>query len=339
MNPFIYKAFLRHGSAEKPKRIISRAPSEAGSMPSLTSSSEESPIVGAGSGKLARTKTLPVNGARSILTPSTAERAAVNALQSSEKTAVNALLMAAMAMTEMSGQEHTNNRSNNENTHNASVSTTNNNDISAKDTVTTAATSSPPLDIRRHNIDQYGSEKNNCSPEATIRADDQFETPQRNLLKKFMSPKRKANETKIQKEIPLTKNKSDHNKSKSSSLRMASLDDSIDNEDDDDDDESPKRDREHPGDGIPSMHQKMKRSRLGSLKKGARLVEGGNSSVLEATNGVVPMVMSTPAKHTSTEGKITDLTPVSARCIDFKKMRVNDSNSDPAVVDTASTSY
>jgi len=60
---------------------------------------------------------------------------------------------------------------------------------------------------------------------------------------------------------------------------------------------------------------------------------------LEATNGVVPMVMSTPAKHTSTEGKITDLTPVSARCIDFKKMRVNDSNSDPAVVDTASTSY
>mmetsp|Transcript_27955 Transcript_27955/g.31405 ORF Transcript_27955/g.31405 Transcript_27955/m.31405 type:complete len:811 (-) Transcript_27955:257-2689(-) len=331
-------AFLRHGSAEKPKRIISRGPSEAGSMPSLTSSSEESPIVGADSGNLTHTKNLPVNGTRSILTPSTAERAAVNALQSSEKTAVNALLMAAMAMTEMSGQEHTNNRSNNENAHDASASTTNNTDISAKDTVTSAATSSPLLDNHRNNIDQYGNENNNCSPEATIRTDDQFETPQRNLLKKFISPKRKANEIKIQNEMPLTKNKSDHTKSKSSSFRMTSLDDSIDNEDgDDDDDESPKRDREHLVDGIPSIHQKIKRSRLGSLKKGARLVEGGNSSDLEATNGVVPMVMSTPAKHTNS--KITDLTPVSARCIDFKKMRVNDSNSDPAVVDTASTGY
>ena len=314
----IYQAFLKHGSAEKPKRIISRAPSEAGSMPSLASSSEGSPVVGSNiNNKSLRTKNLIVNGARSIPAPSTAERAAVDALKSSEKTAVNALLMAAMAMTEMSG-------------HDSSPSTTNRAVTSAKDTAATAATSSPPLNNRQNNSDRYGSEKN-CSPEATIRAeDDQFETPQKNLLKKFMSPKRKAGDTNVKVEASSTKNDLDRKVSKSSSHKTASPDTSVDDENDDSD-ESPKR--EHPGDGTPSLRQKIKRSRLGSLKKGVRLMERENSNDPKATDGVVPMALSTPAKGTGTEGKITDLTPVSARCIDFKKMRVNDSSSDPAVAE------
>jgi hypothetical protein len=226
--------------------------------------------------------------------------------------------MAAMAMTEMSG-------------HDASALTTNNTDISAKNTVTSAATSSPPLNNRQMNSDHYGNEKN-CSPEATIRAeDDQFETPQKNLLKKFMSPKRKASDTNVKEEASSTKNDLDRKVSKSSSHKTASPDTSVDEDENDDEDESPKR--EHPGDGTPSLRQKIKRSRLGSLKKGVRLMKSENSSDPKATDGVVPMALSTPAKGTSTESKITDLTPVSARCIDFKKMRVNDSSSDPAVAE------
>jgi len=223
-----------------------------------------------------------------------------------------------MAMTEMSG-------------HDASALTTNNTDTSAKNTVTSAATSSPPLNNRQMNSDHYGNEKN-CSPEATIRAeDDQFETPQKNLLKKFMSPKRKASDTNVKEEASSTKNDLDRKVSKSSSHKTASPDTSVDEDENDDEDESPKR--EHPGDGTPSLRQKIKRSRLGSLKKGVRLMKSENSSDPKATDGVVPMALSTPAKGTSTESKITDLTPVSARCIDFKKMRVNDSSSDPAVAE------
>eukprot|EP00531_Pseudo-nitzschia_arenysensis_P005921 CAMPEP_0116151352 /NCGR_PEP_ID=MMETSP0329-20121206/20047_1 /TAXON_ID=697910 /ORGANISM="Pseudo-nitzschia arenysensis, Strain B593" /LENGTH=890 /DNA_ID=CAMNT_0003647951 /DNA_START=314 /DNA_END=2986 /DNA_ORIENTATION=+ len=304
-------AFMKHGSAEKPKRIISRAPSEAGSMPSLASSSEDSPI------SKARTKSLTMNGARTMAAPSTAERAAVDALKSSEKTAVNALLMAAMAMTEMAGDTG------------ATPNRENRQDASTKNgtTLVSSTAAASPLNNRESN------NGNSNSPEATNRSVD-FETPQRNLLKKFMSPKRKVSDRNAEEESDILTSSYDE-ASKLPSRNLASA--YREKKDDyDDDEDSPKR--EHPGDGTPSLLQKVKRSRLGSLKKGARLLErensNGDQSLLEGTSsGAIPMEMSTPAKATGGVN-MADLTPVSARCIDFKKMHVNDSRSDPAVVDS-----
>ena len=288
-------------------------PSESGSMPSLESSSEESPL---GAGHKIRSKAGAVSGTTNIPEPSTAERAAVDALQSSEKTAVSALLMAAMAMTEMSGDNVGN--TNREN---------------RQDTVASSPTTTSPVNNRENN--NY----NNSSPDATNRSDDdRFETPQRNLLKKFMSPKRKVSD-RNEEEISSIADKNPNVPAGASHLpsrNLASSDAYSDSEYGDDD--SPKR--EHPGDGTPSLLQKVKRSRLGSLKKGGRLLEREKSNGVErlleassATSGIVPMEMSTPAKSTGGT-KIADLTPVSARCIDFKKMCVNDSNNDPAVVDS-----
>jgi len=317
MNAAQKLAFLKHGSAEKPvKRIISRASSESGSMPSPESSSEESPVDGG-----SKVRTIP-NGARTIPIPSTAERAAVNALQSSEKTAVNALLMAAMAMTEMSGKDHTsgNDHTINDNPHD-SFATNGTSGVSSA-----AATS--PLNNRENN------KSHSNSPEATIRtADEHFETPQRNLLKKFMSPKRKVGDRNAEYD-PSTSTNDYDNHIESRNLESADAY----NKNGDDDEDSPKR--EHPGDGTPSLLQKVKRSRLGSLRKGAQLLErvksNGDEHVLETAttiSGVLPMEMATPAKEKGGV-KIADLTPVSARCIDFKNMRVNDSTSDHTVVDS-----
>ena len=292
---------MKHGSAEKPKRVVSRVPSESGFVPSLSSSSDESPVR---SSKL-NTTSLPVNGAISIVEPNSAERAAVEALKSSEKTAINALLMAAMAMTEMAGD--------------------NDSSATAREKRQDAAARTSPLTNRESNASTHES------PEATNRStDDNFETPQRNLFKKFMSPKRKVGDRNEEdKYLPTD------DASKFPSRALSSSDAYRETEEDDEDD-SPKR--EHPGDGTPSLLQKVKRSRLGSLKKGARLLEREISNGDQegtSTNGVLPMEMSTPAKSTGGVN-IADLTPVSARCIDFKKMRVNDSSSDPAVVDSIS---
>lgn len=266
-------------------------------MPSLASSSEDSPV---GSSKIRTTKTPFVNGVRSIASPTTAERAAVNALKSSEKTAINALLMAAMAMTETDGDkyDYAKNRENRQ-------------DASTKNGASFASSVATPSTFNNRESNIY----NNDSPEATNRAtDDHFETPQRNLLKKFMSPKRKVGDQNSgERDIP---------------MRNLASSDAYREKEEDDDDDSPKR--EHPGDGTPSLLQKVKRSRLGSLKKGARFLEGENSNgdeqFLEATssstNGIFPMEMSTPAKGMGGVN-IADLTPVSARCIDFKKMRMN----------------
>ena len=271
-------------------------------MPSLASSSEDSP----NAGSKARTNSFPVNGAKSVAAPSTAERAAVNALQSSEKTAVNALLMAAMAMTEMAGDVGSTNTENRQDTATAS-----------------------PINHRESN------NGNNNSPEATNRSvDEHFETPQRNLLKKFMSPKRKVSDRNAEEERDIPTN---IDESKLPSRNLASAYREQEYDDNDDEEDSPKR--EHPGDGTPSLLQKVKRSRLGSLKKGPRLLEreiSNRESLAEeapTNNGVLPMEMSTPAKATGGVS-MADLTPVSARCIDFKKMHVNDSRSDPAVVDS-----
>ena len=289
-------------------------------MPSLSSSSEESPVV---SGSKLRTKTLIVNGARNIPIPNAAEQAAVDALKSSEKTAVNALLMAAMAMTEMAGDRH--GVTNNENRHDDSTK--------SGSLFTTSLSTTSPLNDRDNNHYNEGS------PEATKRStDEHFETPQRNLMKKFMSPKRKVSDRNAEERYAsssrTTLGCADSSKSPTKNLDSSD----VDSESEHDDEESPKR--EHPGDSTPSLLQKMKRSRLGSLKKGARLLDwekcNGDNHLLEktsTTNGVLPMEMSTPAKAKGGI-EISDLTPVSARCIDFKKMRVNDSSSDPAVVDS-----
>eukprot|EP00536_Pseudo-nitzschia_multiseries_P002923 jgi/Psemu1/295027/fgenesh1_pm.41_\ len=227
-----------------------------------------------------------------------------------------------MAMTEMSGhdQKSGNDHTSSENQQDSYPS----NGTSGVSAVAHAS----PLNKREKNT------SHNNSPEATIRAiDDHFETPQRNLLKKFMSPKRKASDRNTE-SCPSTNgnNSANHVESRS----QESYDACTQNGELDED--SPKR--EHPGDGTPSLLQKVKRSRLGSLKKGGRLLDraksNGDERVLETTSTtseVLPMEMATPAKDKGGV-KIADLTPVSARCIDFKNMRMNDSTSDRAVVDS-----
>jgi hypothetical protein len=184
---------------------------------------------------------------------------------SSEKTAVNALLMAAMAMTEMS----------------------NKND----------AATPPPAQKKEDTA-------------ATEEEDDEVETPQKNLLHKFNSPKRKVADRDSAIEKMSVERKTDSPPSEAS-----------------DDDDSPKRD--YPGDQTPlSNQQKVKRSRLGSHKKFARNL--GNelehqklaTSILGGLNSAD--VTTTP--NTKGQMKKNDLTPVSARCIDFRKMHVNETN-------------
>lgn len=225
-------------------------------------------------------------------------------------------------MTEMSGKDHTsgNDHTINDNPHD-SFATNGTSGVSSA-----AATS--PLNNRENN------KSHSNSPEATIRtADEHFETPQRNLLKKFMSPKRKVGDRNAEYD-PSTSTNDYDNHIESRNLESADAY----NKNGDDDEDSPKR--EHPGDGTPSLLQKVKRSRLGSLRKGAQLLErvksNGDEHVLETAttiSGVLPMEMATPAKEKGGV-KIADLTPVSARCIDFKNMRVNDSTSDHTVVDS-----
>lgn len=194
----------------------------------------------------------------------------MEAATSSEKTAVNALLMAAMAMTEMS----------------------NKND---------AAT--PPA-MQKEGEDPEPGE------------DVEYETPQKNLLHKFNSPKRKV----ADRDGPV-----ENVDPSADDMRVDENTDSSPSESSEDD--SPKRD--HPGDNTPiSNGQKVKRSRLGSHKKFPRNL--GNemdhqklaSSILGGLNAAD--VNTTP--KTKGQAKNSDLTPVSARCIDFRKMHVNETN-------------
>ena len=204
---------------------------------------------------------------------------------SSEKTAVNALLMAAMAMTEMSGQN--------------------------------SKESTPPT----------GTNKSDGTQEENL------VTPQKNLMGLFRSPKRKQSESEANPQdttssFPASSTMRD-NGSQESSPSGAS------------DEESPKR--EHPGDETPSNQQKIKRSRIGSMKKPATKDLGkaamnedtpnrrlfGQKDTIDNDN----MVMETP--KTKGEGPKQDLTPVSARCIDFRKMNVNEPAIQPKHSETA----
>ena len=232
---------MKHGSPA-PKKVTKRAQSvettgtaEGGSIPSL--GSEESPP------------------------PAEKPKLGLQKPNSSERAAVNALLMAAMAMTEMSGQNETK-----------------------------AEALTPPKD-------------NTSAP----MEEDNVETPQKNLMSQFNSPKRK--------------------KAEIDTTTMRSKDEK-DESDDEEEDESPKR--ELPGDNTPlSNEQKVKRSRLGSHKKFPRNLgkemehQKIASSVLSGLNNT-GAAMTTPKQKGQVKNK--DLTPVSARCIDFRKMHVNETN-------------
>jgi hypothetical protein len=238
---------LKHASppVQKPKRASIAESADVGSMQSLTSEESSSP-----------SESKNNNGSKQ-------QAPKLETATSSEKTAVNALLMAAMAMTEMS----------------------NKND---------AAT--PPA-----------QKKEDTAAAAT--EEDEVETPQKNLLHKFNSPKRKVADRDSAVEKMAVDRETDSSPSEAS------------------DDDSPKR--EYPGDNTPiSNQQKVKRSRLGSHKKFPRNL--GNemehqklaTSILDGLNSAD--VTTTP----KTKGQLNknDLTPVSARCIDFRKMRVNETN-------------
>jgi hypothetical protein len=204
-------------------------------------------------------KTVSVAGASAMPEPT-----------SSEKTAVNALLMAAMAMTEMSGHD-------------------------------TQAATPPPA----------------ARTDGPI--EDNHETPQRNLLGAFKSPKRKQSEAANPQDLSSypADGPTRGDDSQASSPSAGS------------DEDSPKR--EHPGDDTPSNQQKTKRSRIGSLKKvtrklGSEMSETPNKAV-RPPNKNIDMMMTPKTKG---DGKKNELTPVSARCIDFRKMHVNDTNSTQA---------
>lgn len=224
-------AFLKHGSPE-PKRTHSVDKSEASSMPSLTSLEESH----GGGDSTGRSKP--------------------------EKTAVNALLMAAMVMTEQA------------------------------ESGDSKVAATPPT---MNDTPTVGKQD---TPESVSTAADNYETPQRNLMSKFASPKRKAIEA--TKTDAVSARGSDHEQYRNPNA-----------DDENEDDESPKLD--YPGDGdghnaAPSEEgQKVKRSRCSARR-----------------SSCAAMDLATPAKG-GDDAAMPSITPVTARIIDFKKMRVGDS--------------
>jgi hypothetical protein len=268
------QAFLKHASpvAKKAGQAPKRTPSQdgdMGSMPSLTSS-EESPN-DSKADEVPSQKFKPVSS--TTLEPNTAE-----------KTAVNALLMAAVAMTEMSSH-------------------------AAPATTEVPLVSTPP-DRRTETVAPM--EEEDCK------------TPQKNLLRQFQSPKRKQADTEspgehkeqnsVTPKMSQAKMRSQPNNGGSSTESSPTGSGTGTGEEDNDD--SPKRDNSELTDMTPSLQQKSKRSRIGSVRKGP----SRNLGQEMAHDQPSPMVMQTPKQAKSTV--TNDLTPVSARCIDFKRMHV-----------------
>lgn len=214
-----------------------------------------------------------------------------------EKTAVNALLMAAFAMTEMSGRPGP--------------------EQSCKSPVST------PPDTRATKLLGNVDEKEDDD----VNDNDECKTPQKNLLKEFQSPKRKQVEASpYYGETPKASGKvrpEYDGESGTESSPSGTGDDSTD--------DSPKRELTEMTDLTPSVQQKNKRSRIGSIRKGP-LRNLGQELALGHTS---PMVMETP-KHSRTTA-INDLTPVSARCIDFKRMHVGQSTPEPKANNSSQT--
>jgi len=276
MNAAQNLAFLKHASpaTQKAKRM-SIETGDMGSMPSLASEGSASPAAeGHGNGSTATTTgtgtgtsgnsnantTSSATTSQPTMNVATATKEPPKKMEeatSSEKTAVSALLMAAVAMTEM---------------------------VSNDD----AETATPPA-------------KTTSSREPM---EEDFETPQKNLLHKFNSPKRKQGDREPPK-MPIETGSGSTSEAQSSSG----------------DDDSPKRDYE--GNNTPhSNQQKVKRSRIGSHKKFPKTL--GND--LDPKQVVSDVLASTDLSTPNTKGqfKKPDLTPVSARCIDFRNMHVNE---------------
>lgn len=216
-----------------------------GSMPSLTPEESQSPSDQKGE----------------KLTTQSQESSVLSDPNTAEKTAVNALLMAAVAMTEMSGQ-----------------------------TPTKAPPASTPPRTKPSKSDPT----------------EEYHTPQKNLLRQFQSPKRK---------------KAAEDADTGASPRRLDGGSSAESSPSTNTDESPKR--EHSGtDFTPSVQQKTKRSRIGSLKKGAQRQLSNEMNAESEAESSSPMVLATP-KHAKKTLK-NELTPVSARCLDFKRMHVHE---------------
>lgn len=273
---------MKHASpaAHKTTNEPRRTPSQDGesSMPSLAS--EESPVESSAS------TTRPAAGENR---PSTS--AATEAPTTDEKTAVNALLMAAVAMTEMSSAQ-------------------------SEDAATNQPEGTPPVSSATRNS------INDTTPPYS-RSNDQsmdhgeYETPQKNLLKQFQSPKRmKADSSSTspgsQQECFVGKMRRSGESGSGTSPDAPACDDN--------DDDSPKRELSEMSDLTPSVQQKSKKSRIGSVRKGSR--------VLDMAPQPSPMALETPKHATRGAGgnpaTTSDLTPVSARCIDFKRMHVHE---------------
>ena len=251
----VLQAFLKHSSpaADKTRQSASHDVGDVASMPSLAS--ENSPA----DSKFEEIRTVSVSGASRIPEPS-----------SSEKTAVNALLMAAMAMTEMSGGS-------------------------------SQETAPPESDTLMEDADQNSNRAS-------------YETPPKAQVTKEA--------TQAASRVQVAGDESHEDARPTVSPTVPS-----------DDEDSPKRDLP---DRTPCNQHKVKRSRIGSHRKGPRnLGEEMNddhkqddktspSHVYSTYNGENPIV-ETP--ETKTRGKREEITPVSARCIDFRRMNVNGANS------------
>lgn len=256
------QAFLKHASpaVDRSNKESRRTPThdgDLGSMPSLAP--EESPVENSESDG---TTKVVSQGSSVISNPNTAE-----------KTAVNALLMAAMAMTEMSSSQ-------------------------------AAGSTTPPRT-------KSSSTAGNIRP--NLENQENFETPQKNLMKQFQSPKRKQWEAidsqdpsaslgRMRSEVPNGDSSSESSPEKSAS---------------DGADDSPKREHPETAGITPSVQHKIKRSRIGSQRKGPRK----NLDLEMEVDQTVPMVTETP--QAAKTGARDELTPVSARCLDFKRMTVH----------------
>ena len=238
---------MKHSSpAAKPSRPGgSHDVGDVASMPSLAS--EVSPA----DSKFEETKTVSAAGASKIPEPT-----------SSEKTAVNALLMAAMAMTEMGAHE----------------------------------TTAPKSDTKMPYVDRNHSK----AP---------YETP----------PK-----AQVSRETTNNPDRAQSTSDERTQEARPTVSPTVASEDED----SPKRDLP---DSTPCNQQKVKRSRIGSHRKGPRnLGEEMNDGappdekmspahVYSNYNGGNPIVETPDSKI---RGKKEEITPVSARCIDFRRMNV-----------------
>jgi hypothetical protein len=134
--------------------------------------------------------------------------------------------------------------------------------------------------------------------------DDSVRTAQRNLLGKFISPKRKADDTVETSEDPSSRIQANRQKGTSKSKGgeknkcTESSEDSV---------------------------QFTKRTRLNSLGK-----DRSDDCRRDANIDNDATAISTPAKGKRNTLCLTKLTPVSARCIDFKNMSISDTKGSPA---------